>query len=89
MIVLYSILLGLAASNWHVDNICIDVYSWFKKLPARKEDLIDIISEFEDVVEKTLLYFTITRWVLLGKVVARLLSKLIDVILFDTFSSVM
>jgi hypothetical protein len=61
-----------------VENICTGIYSWFKQNPARKEDLVDTIDEFDDLVEKTLLYFTITRWVLLGKVIARVLSKLID-----------
>ncbi|CAF5040147.1 unnamed protein product, partial [Rotaria socialis] len=41
---------------------------------ARKEDLADVINDFGDVVEKTLLYFTITRWVLLGKVISRVLE---------------
>ncbi|CAF5217312.1 unnamed protein product, partial [Rotaria magnacalcarata] len=34
----------------------------------------DVINDFGDVVEKTLLYFTITRWVLLGKVISRVLE---------------
>lgn len=58
-----------------MENVCTEIYSWFKQSPARKEDLIDTINDFDDLVEKTLLYFTITRWVLLGKVISRILSK--------------
>ena len=60
-----------------MENVCTEIYSWFKQSPARKEDLIDTINDFDDLVEKTLLYFTITRWVLLGKVIARILSEFI------------
>ena len=66
--------LGISSTNWHVENICTAIYSWFKQSPARKEDLID---EFDNLVEKALLYFTITRWILLGKVIERLLGRLI------------
>ncbi|CAF2855769.1 unnamed protein product [Rotaria sp. Silwood2] len=65
---------GISSANWHVENICTEIYSWFKQSPARKEDLVDTIDEFDDLVEKTLLYFTITRWILLGKVIARVLT---------------
>jgi hypothetical protein len=56
------------------------MYSWFKQSPARKQDLIDVIDDFNCLVEKTMLYFTNTRWVLLGKVIARVLSKFINYI---------
>ncbi|CAM4808041.1 unnamed protein product [Rotaria magnacalcarata] len=65
---------GLSSTSWYVENVCTDIYSWFKQSPARKEDLADVINDFGDVVEKTLLYFTITRWVLLGKVISRVLE---------------
>jgi hypothetical protein len=81
---LFSLALGLSSANWHVENICTDIYSWFKQSPARKEDLVDVINEFDDLVEKTLLYFTITRWILLGKVVERVLSTFIDNIVFHS-----
>jgi hypothetical protein len=74
--------LGISSPNWHVENVCTEIYSWFKQSPARKEDLIDTINDFDDLVEKTLLYFTITRWILLGKVIARVLSKFVDYLLF-------
>ncbi|CAF1382279.1 unnamed protein product [Adineta ricciae] len=64
---------GLSSASWHVENICTEIYSWFKQSPARKEDLVDTINEFNDLMEKTLLYFTITRWVLLGKDTTRIL----------------
>jgi hypothetical protein len=76
-----SLALGLSSASWHIENVCIDIYSWFKKSPARKEDLIDLITEFDDLVEKTLLYFTITRWILLGKVIARVLGTFVSDIL--------
>ncbi|CAF4943706.1 unnamed protein product, partial [Rotaria socialis] len=50
---------------------CIDIYSWFKQSPARKQDLMDTIDDFNCVMEKTILYFANTRWVLLGKVITR------------------
>ncbi|CAF0949463.1 unnamed protein product [Adineta ricciae] len=65
---------GLSSASWHVENVCTEIYSWFKQSPARKEDLVDTIHDFDDLMEKTLLYFTITRWVLLGKVITRVLT---------------
>lgn len=64
--------------SWHVENICTEIYSWFKQSPARKEDLANLIDEFNDMMEKTLLYFVLTRWVLLGKVISRVLSESIE-----------
>ncbi|CAF1535172.1 unnamed protein product, partial [Rotaria sp. Silwood1] len=64
---------GLSSSDWNIHNKCIDIYSWFKQSPARKEDLIGIISDYNCVIEKTILYFTNTRWVWLGKVITRVL----------------
>ncbi|CAF4919702.1 unnamed protein product, partial [Rotaria sp. Silwood1] len=65
---------GLSSTDWNIHNKRIDIYSWFKQSPARKEDLIDIISDCNCVIEKTILYFTNTRWVLLGKVITRVLT---------------
>ncbi|CAF3355544.1 unnamed protein product, partial [Rotaria socialis] len=56
---------GLFSSNWNIQNKCIDIYSWFKQSPARKQDLMDTIDDFNCVMEKTILYFANTRWVLL------------------------
>ncbi|CAF4661877.1 unnamed protein product [Rotaria sp. Silwood2] len=50
------------------------MYSWFKQSPARKQDLIDVIDDFNCIMEKSMLYFTNTRWVLLGKVITRILT---------------
>jgi len=71
-------LIGLSSSGWNIHNKCTDIYSWLKQSPARKQDLIDVIDDFNCLVEKTILYFTSTRWVLLGKVIARVLSELIN-----------
>ena len=85
-IIIYLLLtVGIGSASWHVENICTDIYSWFRQSPARKEDLIDVINEFDDVVEKTLLYFTITRWILLGKVIARVLGNFINHLLAPGF----
>ncbi|CAF4586322.1 unnamed protein product [Rotaria sp. Silwood1] len=65
---------GLLSTDWHAQNKCIDLYAWFKRSPARQEDLVDIIEDFNILMEKTLLYFTSTRWVLLGKVITRVLT---------------
>ncbi|CAF2889007.1 unnamed protein product [Rotaria sp. Silwood2] len=65
---------GLSSSDWNVQNKCIDMYSWFKQSPARKQDLIDVIDDFNCIMEKSMLYFTNTRWVLLGKVITRILT---------------
>ena len=51
------------------------VWSWFQKSPARQEDFENIVNELNDTTEKSMLYFSCTRWVLLGKVIERLLSK--------------
>jgi len=67
--------LGTSESKWHVDNFCMNVWSWFRKSPARQEDFEHIVSELNDAIEKTMLYFSCTRWVLLGKVIERVLSK--------------
>lgn len=71
--------IGLFSSDWNIQNKCIDIYSWFKQSPARKQDLIDTIDDYNCVMEKTMLYFANTRWVLLGKVITRVFSKLINV----------
>lgn len=71
------IFLGLSSTDWHPQNKCIDIYSWFKQSPARKQDLIDTIDDFNCLMEKTILYFTNTRWVLLGKVITRILGRFV------------
>ena len=67
---------GLTSSKWCIDGFCLDLYSWFKCSPARQEDFRSVIEEIDAVVEKTILYFAITRWVLLGKVVRRILRMI-------------
>ncbi|CAF0875911.1 unnamed protein product [Didymodactylos carnosus] len=64
----------ISSTGWHVENICTEIYSWFKRSPARKEDLVRVTNEYNDLVESTLLYFVITRGILLGKVIARVLT---------------
>jgi hypothetical protein len=69
---------GLESSKWHIDTFCLDLYSWFKCSPARKEDFKNVVDEIDSTIEKAILYFAITRWVLLGKVVNRILSMFIS-----------
>ncbi|CAF2156109.1 unnamed protein product, partial [Rotaria magnacalcarata] len=66
---------GMTVSKWNVDSFCLDLYSWFKCSPARQEDFKNIIEEIDSALEKTILYFSITRWVLMGKVVNRILEQ--------------
>jgi hypothetical protein len=67
--------IGTSESNWHVENFCMDIRSWFQKSPARQEDFENIVVELNDSIEKSMLYFSCTRWILLGKVIERVLSK--------------
>ncbi len=62
---------GTTETNWHVENFCMDIWSWFQKSPARQEDFENIVDELNDAIEKSMLYFSSTRWVLLGKVIDR------------------
>lgn len=62
---------GISSCKWYVDNFCLDLYSWFKCSPARQEDFKNVVDEIDAALEKTILYFCITRWVLLGKVVTQ------------------
>jgi hypothetical protein len=72
---------GLESSKWYIDNFCLDLYSWFKCSPARKEDFQNVVADIDSTIEKTILYFAITRWVLLGKVVNRILRMFISFLL--------
>ncbi|CAF5139890.1 unnamed protein product, partial [Rotaria sp. Silwood1] len=62
---------GTTVSCWHIQDFCIDLWSWFCRSPARKEDFVKLGEELNEEVEKSILYFVCTRWVLLGKVVDR------------------
>ncbi|CAF4497738.1 unnamed protein product, partial [Rotaria sp. Silwood2] len=64
---------GILSSKWYVDSFCLDLYSWFKCSPARQEDYKNVSEDIDSVMEKAILYFSITRWVLLGKVIDRIL----------------
>ncbi|CAF1279750.1 unnamed protein product [Adineta ricciae] len=65
---------GTTKSCWHIHTFCIDIWSWFRHSPARKEDFANIADELDETIQKTILYFVCTRWVLLGKVVDRILK---------------
>ena len=52
-----------------------DIWSWFQKSPARQEDFENIADELNEIIEKSVLYFSSTLWILLGKVIERVLSK--------------
>ncbi|CAF1507253.1 unnamed protein product [Rotaria sp. Silwood1] len=71
---------GLLISKWHVENFCLDLYSWFKCSPARQEDFKNVLEEIDSLLEKTILYFSITRWILMGKVVKRIIKPLVHVL---------
>ncbi|CAF0979657.1 unnamed protein product [Adineta steineri] len=66
---------GMVSSKWYVDSFCLDLYSWFKCSPARKEDFQNVVDDIDSALEKTILYFCVTRWVLMGKVVDRILIQ--------------
>ncbi|CAF4012810.1 unnamed protein product [Rotaria sordida] len=66
---------GILSSKWYVDSFCLDLYSWFKCSPARQEDYKNVSEDIDSVMEKAILYFSITRWVLLGKVIDRILNQ--------------
>ncbi|CAF3588591.1 unnamed protein product [Rotaria socialis] len=66
---------GTTETNWYVENFCMNIWSWFQKSPARQEDFENITNELNDAIEKTILYFSSKRWVLLGKVIDRVLKQ--------------
>ncbi|CAM4913675.1 unnamed protein product [Rotaria socialis] len=66
---------GTTETNWHVENFCMNIWSWFQKSLARQEDFENITNELNDAIEKTILYFSSKRWVLLGKVIDRVLKQ--------------
>ncbi|CAF4651282.1 unnamed protein product, partial [Rotaria socialis] len=66
---------GTTETIWGVENFCMNIWSWFQKSPARQEDFENIADELNDVIEKPILYFSSTRWVLLGKVIDRVLKQ--------------
>ena len=68
-------IIGTSATNWHIDKFCMDVWPWFQKSPARKEDFEHIVDELNDSIENSMLYFSSTRRILLGKVIERVLSE--------------
>jgi hypothetical protein len=78
---------GMVVSKWHVDSFYLDLYSWFKCSATRQEDFKNVLEEIDSLLEKTILYFAITRWVLMGKVVNRLLSMCIFSFHYPTFLS--
>ncbi|CAF4107155.1 unnamed protein product [Rotaria sordida] len=43
---------GTTTSCWHVEDICIDLWSWFHYSPARKEDFVKIADDLNEAVEK-------------------------------------
>ncbi|CAF1394635.1 unnamed protein product, partial [Rotaria sordida] len=47
----------------------------FCLLSARQEDYKNVSEDIDSVIEKAILYFLITRWVLLGKVIDRILNQ--------------
>ncbi|CAF2032970.1 unnamed protein product [Rotaria magnacalcarata] len=49
---------GTTETNWHVENFCMNIWSWFQKSPARQEDFENITDELNDAIEKTILYFS-------------------------------
>ncbi|CAF1251988.1 unnamed protein product, partial [Rotaria sp. Silwood1] len=64
---------GTTASYWHIQDFCIDIWSWFRHSPVRKEDFVKLCEELNEEVEKNILCFVCTRWVLLGKAVDQVL----------------
>lgn len=76
---------GLESAKWQIDIFCLDLYSWFKCSPARQEDFKEVIDDIDATIEKTILYFAITRWILLGKVVNRVLRMFIDVVYLSAY----
>ncbi|CAF4690144.1 unnamed protein product [Rotaria socialis] len=52
---------GTTETIWHVENFCMNIWSWFQKSPARQEDFENIADELNDVIEKPILYFSSTR----------------------------
>lgn len=74
--------IGTNQAKWHVENFCMDIWCWFQKSPARQEDFENIMNEINDSIESSMLYFASTRWVLLGKVIERVLSKEHSVLMF-------
>ncbi|CAF1665967.1 unnamed protein product [Rotaria magnacalcarata] len=65
---------GTTETNWHVENFCMNIWSWFQKSPAQQEYFENIADELNDAIEKTILYFSSTRWALFGKVIDRVLN---------------
>ncbi len=74
-IIYFFVILGTTTSCWHIEHFCIDIWSWFRHSPARKEDFAKVADELNDTIEKNILYFVCTRWVLLGKVIDRILGN--------------
>ncbi|CAF2834584.1 unnamed protein product [Rotaria sp. Silwood2] len=58
---------GTTTSHWDVQDFCIDLWSWFHISPARKEDFVKLAEALNEAVEKNILYFVCTRWVLLAQ----------------------
>jgi len=75
MVQCVSYFIGTSETNWHVENFCMDIWSWFQRSPTCQEDFENIVVEINDSIEKSMSYFSSTRWILLGTVIERVLSK--------------
>jgi len=58
---------GLKEYGSEVDQLCLDLFYWFKQSPCKREDFLEVLQEME-LKEKYFIQHVQFRWLTLGPV---------------------
>lgn len=66
---------GFARNDWHIEEILYDVWFFFSRSSARREDYLKVVDTVGSGVGRFMKRFVITRWIEVGPVVERVIEQ--------------
>ena len=66
---------GFKSTLWFIDESINDIWFWFSRSSARREDFISAANSINETYSRFLSRFVVTRWIEVGPVIERIIDQ--------------
>ena len=66
---------GIKSASWSIDESINDIWFWFSRSSARREDFATVASDINETYSRFIKRFVNTRWIEIGSVIDRITEK--------------
>ncbi|CAF1225658.1 unnamed protein product [Rotaria sordida] len=66
---------GIKSTSWFIDESINDIWFWFSRSPARREDFVSVAISINESYSRFVNRFVETRWIEIGTVIERIVDQ--------------